>query len=335
MGCGGSTPAAPDDPKSAADGAKVDCSGQSLTELPAIPPATTVLDCSGNGLAALPTSIGSLGKLTELDANGNGLTVLPAEIANCEALEKLLVYANQLKELPAKLPPNISELNLFNNKLKKLPPTIGELTELEEVNLAANKLMMTTDAMFASWSKVTVLNMYDNNLVRFGSLAPLTALQELRLNGNNLEEMPALGTHKSLTIIEIHKNRIAAIPDDYFDATPALERLSVWGNMLSALSPSLCRCSKLVGIQAQDNKIDSLPSGSWPATLETLFLQQNPLTTLPAELKACNALKRVNVSQLKLDGPGLEVAAALKDFCLKPGSDGIFWAPTGETMKAK
>lgn len=265
----------------------------------------------------LATSLrsGNLGKLTELDANGNALTVLPAEISKCEALEKLLVYANQLKELPATLPPNITELNLFNNKLKKLPPSIGQLTELEEVNLAANKLMMTTDAMFASWSKVTVLNMYDNNLVRFGSLAPLASLQELRLNNNNLEEMPTLGTHPALTIIEIHKNRLSTIPDDYFEKTPALERLSLWGNMLTALPASLCRCSSLVGVQAQDNKIASLPSGSWPTTLETLFVQQNPLTTLPAELGACSALKRVNVSQLKLDAPGVEVAKKYAPAC--------------------
>ena len=157
---------------------------------------------------------------------------------------------------------------------------------------------------------VTVLNMYDNNLVRFGSLAPLTALKELRLYGNNLEEAPTLAEHKSLIIIELQKNRIATIPDDYFDATPALQRLSVWSNMLTTLPPSVCRCSALVGLSAQENKMASLPGGApWPATLETLFLQQNPpLTTLPAELGACSALKRVNLSELKLDGAGLEVA---------------------------
>jgi len=166
----------------------------------------------------------------------------------------------------------------------------------------------------------------------------LGSLQELRLDDNDLD-CPATAIApicklRNLRMLSMEKNRLSTIPDDYFEKTPALERLSLWGNMLTALPASLCRCSSLVGVQAQDNKIASLPSGSWPTTLETLFVQQNPLTTLPAELGACSALKRVNVSQLKLDAPGVEVAKKLGESCLKPGSDGIFWAPTGETMKA-
>lgn len=247
----------------------------------------------------------------------------------------MLLFANKIKELPAKFPPNLSELNLFNNQVKKLPPAIGELTGLEEVNLAANKLMMTTDAMFASWASVTVLNMYDNNLVRFGNLATLVKLQELRLHGNNLEEMPALGSHPELKIIEMHKNRIATIPDEYFAATPALERLSLWGNMLTALPTSLCKCTELLGLQVQENKLAGLPTGiAYPPKLETIFAQDNPLTTLPAELSSCTALRRVNVSKTSLDAAGLEIAEGMKALCIKPGSGGIFWAPDGVQTKA-
>ena len=35
-----------------------------------------------------------------------------------------------------------------------------------------------------------ILSLYVNNLVRMGSLAPLVGLKELRINGNNLEELP-------------------------------------------------------------------------------------------------------------------------------------------------
>ncbi len=245
-----------------------------------------------------------------------------------------MLFANKIKELPAKLPPNLSELNLFNNQLKKLPPAIGELTALEEVNLAANKLMMTTDATFASWKTVTVLNMYDNNLVKFGSLAPCASLTELRLSGNNLEEMPTLGSHPALKILEMHKNRITTIPEGYFEATPALERLSLWGNMLTSVPGSVCKCAGLLGLQVQENKIESLPEGPYPAKLETLFLQENQLRTLPAALAACAALKRVNVSKLNLDGAGAGVAESLKASCLKTGSGGIFWDMSGAQVKA-
>ena len=65
---------------------------------------------------------------------------------------------------------------------------------LEEVNVAANKMMMTQDANFTSWSSVKILSLYDNNLVRMGSLAPLVNLEELRISGNNLEDMPTTAT---------------------------------------------------------------------------------------------------------------------------------------------
>jgi len=326
MGCGGSTAGGGD--------AIYDVSEQDISELGSdVPSDTQVLRCSTNKLTTLPASICSLSQLTELDASTNALTALPADIASLAALEKLLLFANKIKELPAKLPPNVSELNLFNNQLKKLPDSIGELTKLEEVNLAANKLMMTKDAMFTSWGTVTVLNMYDNNLVRFGSLAPLTSLTELRLSGNNLEEMPTLSSHPGLKIIEMHKNRVATIPDAYFEATPALERLSLWGNMLTALPSSIMGCKGLVGLQVQENKLEVLPAGAYPVTLETLFVQENPLKMLPGELAACAQLKRVNVSKTALDDDGKVTADAVKTTCMAKAG-GIFWSYSGEQSKA-
>jgi hypothetical protein len=249
--------------------------------------------------------------------------------------QKLLLYNNRIKDLPANFPPALSEINLFNNQVRKLPNSLGDLSQLEEVNFASNKLMMTLDAHFTSWRAVRVLNLYENNMVRCGSLAPCVALEELRLNGNNLDEMPTLGpSHPSLSILEIHKNRLASIGEEYFDATPGLTRLSVWGNQLTKLPASLCRCAQLLGVQAHENQLGSLPAGMpWPASLETLFLQSNPLKTLPADLKGCSRMRRCNVSQLTLDADGLAVAGALKDLCLAKG-DGIFWGVDGKRLNA-
>ena len=112
--------------------------------------------------------------------------------------------------------------------------------------------------------------------------------------------MPTLSSHPSLTVYEIHKNRIATIEPNYFDATPALQRLSIWGNALTELPSSLRTCTSLVGVQAQENKLTTIPAGAWPSGLETLFLQGNgPSFTLPTELGACKKLKRVNLGALK------------------------------------
>ena len=151
--------------------------------------------------------------LDTVDVSGKEYSSVPPGCFDKSAasLTQLDLYANKIKEIPTGVLGQIKGLkilNAFNNVIKKLPPDVGGLAELEEVNFAANKLMMIDDAKFLSWSAVSVLNLYDNNLVRMGSLEPLKALTELRISGNNLEEMPVLCDNCPITIYEIHKNRI-------------------------------------------------------------------------------------------------------------------------------
>ena len=139
--------------------------------------AATHVDLSENELPALPPAIGSLSSLRILDVSDNRLAALPDELGACSSLEELLLYKNQLKKLPNSLGQlsNLRVLNAFNNKLMTFPATLGALSSLEEVNAAANKLAVISDASVAGWTNVRVVNLYDNNLVRVGSLAPLTS----------------------------------------------------------------------------------------------------------------------------------------------------------------
>ena len=329
MGCGSSKPVADGPTKKSAN-----FSGKGIDKFPDVPKDTEEIDLSENESLTDLAGVGALTALEKLDANACMLTKVPDEIESCASLEELLLYKNKIKECSAKIGAltNLTTLNLFNNQLKKLPPEVGELTKLEEVNVAANKMMMLTDAHFTSWASVKILSLYDNNLVRMGSLAPCTGLEELRISGNNLEEMPALSSHTALTTYEIHKNRIASVPDDYFTATPALQRLSIWGNQLTgALPASLMSCGQLVGVQAHENQLTSVPAGAWPSTLETLFLGPQSgggAFTLAPELGALTKLKRVNLGKLALDDASMEIADQIKKTCLsKP--DGIFWGTDG------
>ena len=265
------------------------------------------------------------------DKNDQGLTAYPDDIpADCD---ELLLYANKIK----KLPPSIGDLkaltvlNVFNNQIGlSLPVEIGTLGELTEVNLAANRLAMLKDAHFASWSKVTVLNINDNNLTALGSFAPLVALQEVRIFGNQLTALPALSNHPDLKIYEVHKNRVTEVPDTYFSATPALERLSIWSNDLSTLPSSLTQCANLVGVQAHQNpNLASLPEGPWPVSLETLFLQETKLAALPKSMMDCKKLLRVNITGLTIDD---DLAKAMEEMVIaKSGS--IFWDKTGKQTR--
>lgn len=305
-------------------------SNRGLQVLENVDKAVVTLNISDNVLTGLPPLVGQLSSMKSLDANSNQLTTLPAEIGELAGLEELLLYKNELKELPKELGgcTALQTLNVFNNKLRKLPDALGDLTNLDEVNAACNKLMMVGEKVFTNWQKVTVLNLYNNNLVRFASLLPLVELKELRLYENNLEELPALPPASKIEIFEMHKNRVATTPADYFAATPALKKLTLHSNGLTNLDGSICSCSELEILQVQSNKLGTLPALAWPSPLETLFIQENGISELPDELCALSNLKRCDISQLKLSAAAVAVAEQLKKACLSK-ADGIFWGVDG------
>ena len=127
----------------------------------------TTLDLSGKGLKYLSPGIGDLAGLTRLNLRANQLTELPPEIGNLTSLKELNLTDNQLRSLPP--PPrdrnltSLASLSLghdqvaevltgtsdlgslstqpkLGNPLTKLPPEIGNLAALEELDLVSNQL---------------------------------------------------------------------------------------------------------------------------------------------------------------------------------------------------
>jgi len=143
--------------------------------------------------------------------------------------------------------------------------------------------------------------------------------------------MPVLPPSCPLRILELHKNRVATIPDDYFKSTPKLERFSIFGNQITAIPDSLCTsCPALLGLQAQENKLTTLPTVAWPMDMEAVFLEGNEgLASLPASLKALPKLKRLNLGNLKLDEASSSLAAELCVNVMKH-KGGIFWGADGK-----
>lgn len=332
MGCGGSKPAGSHN--------ELDLSNKQLSALPVgdLKASLTKINVADNQLTELPAEIATCTLLTSLDMSSNKLAELPEALGSCMALEELLCFNNKFTKLPDAVGslPALTTINFFNNKIKKLPDALGKLGNLDEVNFAANKLMMVGDAPMAGWSKVKILSLYDNNIVRLGSLAPLVALAELRLYSNGLEDMPDLGqvgAKPHLTTLEINKCQIRSIGDDYFRATPSLTRLVLDGNQLSALPPSLGECAALKQLLVATNKLRGQPlpaTATWPA-LETLFLHENPgVTELPGSLTGCGKLFRVNLTKLTALSPdAVGTAAALQKACVAR-QGGMYWAPSGD-----
>ena len=290
---------------------KLDLSEQELTAFPEVPP-----------------------NATHIDASDNELTEVPAAIGDATGLEELLLFKNKIKTVDKAVGTlgKLTTLNLFNNAVMKVPADIGQLGALEELNLAANKIPMLSDAHFAGLTSLRILTLNDNRLVRLGSLAKLRNLEELRLFNNNLEEMPTIASSMpALKIVEVNKNRIAAIPAAFFSSVPALERLCANANMITAIPATVSECPRLTILQLQENQLESLPDADWHLLemLETLFVQQNrDLAELPPKLGRVTTLRRANLGKA---GPEALVEQ-IKASVLAKGPTAMFWGSDGQAI---
>lgn len=152
----------------------------------------STLNVSNNNIAIISDEIGMLENLTDLDVSFNQLAFLPDTLIKMTKLSKLKVNSNELKEVPG-LAPSLIFLNLNDNLLKALPPSIGILFNLKKLYLDNNELLEVPE-----------------------EIGRLTALRELNLNYNQLIDLPkSLGQLKQLSLIDISDNLFEA--KEWFD----------------------------------------------------------------------------------------------------------------------
>ncbi len=109
---------------------------------------------------------------------------------------------------------NLQELNLFKNDLTYLPDTIGNLSNLKELNLRSNYLISLPDTI-GNLSNLKVLNLYENILTYLpDSIGNLSNLTSLEVWGNNLTSLPdSIGNLSNLTSLDVWGNNLTSLPD--------------------------------------------------------------------------------------------------------------------------
>jgi hypothetical protein len=127
-----------------------------------------VLDISNNRLSSLPKEFSKLKKLKIIFASNNLFETLPEVIGECVNLEMVGFKSNQIEQVTEKsLPIKLRWLILTDNRIEKLPDSLGERRRLQKLALAGNRL------------KELPLTM-----------AQLTNLQLIRISANQLTECP-------------------------------------------------------------------------------------------------------------------------------------------------
>ncbi len=179
---------------------------------------------------------------TVLPLRGLGLTkdhliALSPKIAGMQYLEDLDLRFNEIERLPNEFLNALSGvkyLALDGNKLTELPPKIGELKSLVELNINGNNLGYIPE-----------------------EIGDLYGLQVLRMERNQLRALPeGIGKLGSLKELVLHKNQLASVPS----TMGGLENLRLLGlndNLLSSIPGEVRQLPNLQVVSLDRNKPSS------------------------------------------------------------------------------
>ena len=192
-----------------------------------------------------------------------------------------------------------------------IPPELGTLTSLEELDLAFNELTGPIPSEFGDLERVEIINLFQNTLSGDipGELASLHRLEVLILSQNELTGSipPEFGNLTSLVRLYLNNNSLTgAIPPE-LGSLPRLEMLYLQFNGFTGTIPpelgSLANLKRLILYFAG-------LSGSIPpelgrlANLEWLYLSVNQLSgPIPPELGGLANLERLHLLGNDLTGP--------------------------------
>jgi Leucine-rich repeat (LRR) protein len=186
-----------------------------------------------------------------------------------------------------------------------IPVTLGDLTQLQQLQLSSNSLTGRIPTTFGQFLQLISLSLFHNALTGTipDSLGQLSHLTDLYLYHNQLNgSIPqSLGQCAQLSDLQLDANQLTGTIPAALSQCRLLSGLQLQSNELTGSLPSfLAQLTRLTTLQLSDNQL----TGSLPSTLEKLTvlsalgLSANRLTGyIPPSLGNCTRL-----SSLYLDG---------------------------------
>lgn len=193
---------------------------------------------------------------------------------------------------------NLKNLNLNNNNLNKIPPSVYNCKKLETLFLSANNIT-TIDDEIENLSDLRKIECRDNDLIQISEkIGKCIRLNELMLFRNpNLKKIPeSIGNLHELSSLWIGSCQLSSFPKSLENCT-SLKFIYADKNRLTDLNFSFSKMTQLEVVSLRRNSISHIDSSIFSlATLQELTLSENNLTSLPVSIGKMKSLTVLNIN---------------------------------------
>ncbi|EKF38917.1 protein phosphatase 1, regulatory subunit, putative [Trypanosoma cruzi marinkellei] len=191
------------------------------------------------------------------------------------SLRKNLIH--ELSPFPEDLAARLEELDLFDNKIRKLRDFFSTIRCMGESTLKEN--------VTGAFGHLTKLDLSYNQIRNIGGLEPLAStLRELYLVENKIKEIKNLDSLLNLELLELGGNRIREIGPGLAKLTK-LKQLWLGKNKIASIGTSLQTLASLEILSLQANRLTSIEPDNFLGPdanphLRELYLSENGLTCI-------------------------------------------------------
>ena len=220
------------------------------------------------------------------------------EYSDLDILELLqrLDAGEQLPEEDRKALSERTELKLYGLQITALPESVGQLANLQTLDLSFTKITALPDSI-GQLANLQLLNLNGLQITALPeSVGQLANLQTLNLWHTPITALPeSLGQLANLQTLDLRNTKITALPESVWQLAN-LQTLNLWDTQITALPESIGQLANLQELDLSNTQITALPeSVGQLANLQRLDLRRTQITALPESVRQLANLQRLDL----------------------------------------